>query len=132
MPVLNVAVYCVPLMSGASGVQRASVPLALTVPGAPVPPLVTVKLVAVTVAGAIGSENVAWIAALRAAPVAPAAGSVDNTLGGVRSDSGPVPESPQLNVAAASTAIWNSVPTQCHSTAGLVMITPLCNGTCPL
>jgi hypothetical protein len=124
IPVVSVAVYWVPLTSEASGVQRATEPLALTVPATPAPPPVTVKVAAFTVAGAIASENEAWIVPFRAAPLAPAAGSVASTLGGILSDWGPVPlpESLQLRAATASTPTCNSLPTLFRPTARLVMI----------
>jgi hypothetical protein len=105
-------------------VNVATDPLALTLPGTPVPAEVTVNVVVFTVAGAIGSENVTRIVPVLEAPKLPAAGSIESTLGGVSSVvvvEGPVPESPQLRAAAANTPTWNNLPTRRQPTAGLVI-----------
>jgi hypothetical protein len=125
MAVLSVAVYTVPDARSAVGVQVADEPLALTVPGTPLPASVTVKLDPVTVGGAIGLENVTWTLPVLETPDMPAAGTVETTVGGVVSDGdgdGPVlSESPQLATAATITPTWNSLPTRFRPLEELIM-----------
>ena len=69
---------------GAVGVNVAVLPLTFTVPVTAAPPVVAnVKLVLVSVALVIGSENVADTEEFSARPVAPFAGDVEDTVGGV-------------------------------------------------
>jgi hypothetical protein len=84
-----VAVYSVLPARGADGVNVAVLPLTFTVP-VTATPLASVKLAVVSVEFVIGSEKVADTEELSATPVAPFAGDVEDTVGGVVSGTGPV------------------------------------------
>jgi hypothetical protein len=88
MAVVSVAVYVVLLARSDDGVNVAIVPAGLRVT-VPVTPPLKVNEAVVTVAGASGSLNVAVSAILTGTPVAPLAGVVELTVGGVVS-AGPV------------------------------------------
>ena len=83
--VMIVAVYCVLPARVAEGENVAVLPLTFTVPMTVEPAAVvaSVKLAVVSVALVIGSEKVADIRVFDATPVAPFAGEVTDTEGGV-------------------------------------------------
>jgi hypothetical protein len=82
-PVVIVAVYSVSGVRSASGVKVAVWPEATTVPDMEVPAVATVKVVVVTVAVSIAWLKFAMIVVSTATPVAPAAGTVELTVGPV-------------------------------------------------
>jgi hypothetical protein len=82
MAVVSVAVYVVLLARDADGVNVAIVPAGFR-DTVPVTPPLKVNEAAVTVAGAIGSLNVAVMAVLTATPVALLSGLRELTVGGV-------------------------------------------------
>ena len=88
----------------AVGVNVATVPTMFTVPVTAAPPVVvaSVKLAVVIVELVIGSENVAETEELVATPVAPFAGEVADTVGGVKSGAAPVVK---LQVKLANSAL---------------------------
>jgi hypothetical protein len=82
--VLMVAVCSVIAARGAVGVKVAVLPLTVTMPATAAPPEpASVKLALVSVELVIGSENVADTAVFSATPVAPLAGDMPDTVGGV-------------------------------------------------
>jgi hypothetical protein len=82
-PVVIVAINKVPLARADVGVNVAVVPAKATVPVTGVAPGPDkVNVAALIVAGFMGSLNVAEIVVVRAAPVAPLAGTVEMTVGG--------------------------------------------------
>lgn len=82
--VVMVAVYCVPAARAAVGVNVAVLPLTLTVPATAAPPVVaSLTLAVVSEALVIASEKVADKEEFSATPVAPFAGEVADTVGGV-------------------------------------------------
>ena len=85
--VVMTAEYTRPFISDEFGVNLATFPVTLTVPETGARPWtrVSVKLVEVIVEFCIGSENVAVMTALVLTPVAPPAGVVEVTVGGVTS-----------------------------------------------
>ena len=80
-----VAVYCVLAARLTDGTSIAVLPLTTTGPVTAVPPAVglRVKLAVLSVAFVIASENVADTKELSVTPVAPFAGDVEDTVGGV-------------------------------------------------
>src|ERR1700754_1567556 len=99
-----VAVYCVLPANAADGVNRAVLPVTLTVPERLPPPDVrfTVKLAVFKVEFVIASENVADTEAFCATPVAPLVGDVDCTVGGVVSGAAAVVK---VQVKSAASAL---------------------------
>jgi hypothetical protein len=91
-PAAMVAVYCVLAARAADGVNRAVLPLTLTVPLTAAPPVVLtrVKLAVFSEALVIASEKVADTEAFVATPFAAFAGDVEDTVGGVVSEAAPV------------------------------------------
>ncbi len=100
---VTVAVYCVLASRATEGVNRAVLPLMLTVPATAAPPavLTRVKLVVVSVALVIASEKLADTEAFVATPVAAFAGEVEDTVGGVVSEAAPVVNC-QVKLAASA------------------------------
>ena len=121
--VVIVAVYCVFAVSAAAGVTITVLPFTATVPAirAPVPVRTSVTLAVVSVAFAIGSENVASTVGSSATDIAPSAGIVDVTVGATLSVGGAATVVNVATVLAASAlparsrtavviVIWYCVP----------------------
>ena len=116
--VVIVPVYCVLPARSTDGLNVTVLPLTLTVPATAVPPAVASLMLAVlSVALVIASENVAVYEALSATPVAPLAGAVEDTVGGVVSAAAAVVKR-QLKLAASA------LPES--SSAAVVMVAVYC------
>ena len=96
--------YRVPKPSSDDGVNVAVVPFTVNVPGTNAVSVSTLKVDAVTVAGAMGSENTIATVVFLAIPWNPIGGVIDTRIGGVRSPVGPSFEhaTPQARAARKS------------------------------
>jgi len=97
-PVVIVAVYIVPATRGLDGVKVKIVFVGSAVIG-PDTPGVTVKVVALIVAGFIALLNVTLTAVLEQAVVEPASGTTESTVGGLRGEVAPPALSESLHPA---------------------------------
>ena len=91
------------------GVNVAVAPPKLTVPETAVDPVLTVKVVVVTVAALIGSLNVTDILVLTATPLAPFEGVAERTVGGAVSESPPPPPPPPPQVVKRMEIVGRSI-----------------------
>jgi hypothetical protein len=119
--VVVVAVYWMLPARGADGVNVAVLPLTLTRPLTAVPSEVfaKVKLALVSVAFVIASEKVADTEEFSATPIAPFAGDVADTIGGVVSGTAPVVKF-QLKSAASALPAESVAPVVMVAVCGVI------------